>query len=166
MGTSRKQRWIPVTLIEMAERIALHIRKEQERGNLMNYPPNLTSAQVLNMALARGLAKMAEEVGMDLSVSNQRNRRQEEEAGEKDRENERARSFLEADGGCGMSEKPFYTLRELAQILGLKPKSMYNLIYSGKLPARKWGRTWVVLKKDFEKYLEELPMAGKFSWRG
>jgi len=91
MGTSRKQRWIPVTLIEMAERIALHIRKEQERGNLMNYPPNLTSAQVLNMALARGLAKMAEEVGMDLSVSNQRNRRQEEEAGEKDRENERAR---------------------------------------------------------------------------
>ena len=64
-----------------------------------------------------------------------------------------------------MNEKPFYTLKELADMLGLKPKSMYNLVYSGKLPARKWGGRWIVTKKDFEKYLEELPMAGKIDWR-
>ena len=64
-----------------------------------------------------------------------------------------------------MSEKPFYTLKELAEILGLKPKSMYNLVYSGRLPARKWGGRWIVTRKDFERYLEELPMAGKIDWR-
>ena len=64
-----------------------------------------------------------------------------------------------------MSEKPFYTLKELARLLGLKPKSMYNLVYSGRLPARKWGGRWIVTKRDFERYLEELPMAGKTEWR-
>lgn len=64
-----------------------------------------------------------------------------------------------------MSEKPFYTLKELARLLGLKPKSMYNLVYSGRLPARKWGGRWIVTKRDFERYLEELPMVGKTEWR-
>ncbi len=64
-----------------------------------------------------------------------------------------------------MNEKPFYTLKELADMLEKKKKSMYNLVYSGKLPARKWGGRWIVTKKDFEKYLEELPMAGKIDWR-
>ena len=64
-----------------------------------------------------------------------------------------------------MEKKPFYTLKELSDILGLKPKSMYNLVYSGKLPARKWGRNWIVMKKDLEKYFEELPLAGKINLR-
>ena len=54
-------------------------------------------------------------------------------------------------------EKPFYTLKELAEIFGIKPKSMYNLVYRGKIPARKWGKTWIVLRKDLERYFEELP---------
>ena len=62
-------------------------------------------------------------------------------------------------------EKPFYTLKELAEIFGIKPKSMYNLVYRGKIPARKWGKTWIVLRKDLERYFEELPMAGKIDWR-
>ncbi len=57
-------------------------------------------------------------------------------------------------------EKPFYTLKELAEIFGVKPKSMYNLVYTGKLPARKWGKMWIVTKKDLEKFFQELPMAG------
>lgn len=61
-------------------------------------------------------------------------------------------------------EKLFYTLKELADILGLKPKSMYNLVYTGRLPARKWGKRWIVTKKDLEKFLEELPMAGDRRW--
>ena len=61
-------------------------------------------------------------------------------------------------------EKLFYTLKELADILGLKPKSMYNLVYTGRLPARKWGMRWIVTKKDLEKFLEELPMAGDGRW--
>jgi len=60
-----------------------------------------------------------------------------------------------------MNDKPFYTLKELAEILGIKPKSIYNLVYSGKLPVRRWGGRWIVTKKDLEKYFEELPMAGK-----
>ena len=59
------------------------------------------------------------------------------------------------------NEKPFYTLKELADMLGIKHKSVYNLVYAGKLPARKWGGRWIVTKKDFERFLEELPMAGR-----
>jgi excisionase family DNA binding protein len=58
-------------------------------------------------------------------------------------------------------EKPFYRVKDIARMLEVKPKSVYNLIYSGKLPARKWGGSWIVLKEDFERYLKELPMAGK-----
>lgn len=87
----RKQRWIPVKLIEKAERIASYIREEQEKGNLLDYPPNITGAQVLIMALAKGLVQMAQEVGVDFTKETVKS--PEKTEGGEDRK--KTRSFLE-----------------------------------------------------------------------
>lgn len=89
MIVQKKQKWIPVTLIEFAERLAEHIRDQQTKGRLMNMPLNPTPTQILNMALARGLSALAEDIGLDLSRES-RNRKEAEER----KESEQARDFL------------------------------------------------------------------------
>ena len=99
MKIERKQRWIPVPLIEFAEKIAEHIRKEQARGNLMDLPPNPSGAQILNMALAKGLVKMAQEIGIEQVKFEGQNHEESEPKPEQQsvppQENNRARDFLE-----------------------------------------------------------------------
>jgi len=57
--------------------------------------------------------------------------------------------------------KFFYTPKEVAKLLGVAPKTVYNYIYSQKLPARRWGGRWVVLEEDLKKFFSELPINGK-----
>ena len=104
MKIERKQRWIPVPLIELAERIADHIRKEQSKGKLMDFPPNPSGAQVLNMALAKGLVRMAQEIGMTQAEIEKQEKLEPEPEKQTTppQENDRARDFLEKlMGGLG-----------------------------------------------------------------
>ena len=89
MVVQRKQKWIPVTLIEFAERLAGHIRDQQTKGRLMNMPLNPTPTQILNMALARGLSALAEDVGLDLSREGMERKETEEK-----KDGNEARDFL------------------------------------------------------------------------
>jgi len=59
-----RQKWIPEHLIKRAEELAKYIRKEQQKGRLLFLPPNLNANQVLTIAIALGLQKLAEEVGL------------------------------------------------------------------------------------------------------
>ncbi len=52
-----------MNLIKRAEELAEYIRKGQERGEFYQYPINVKSSQLLVMAIAIGLKKIAEDVG-------------------------------------------------------------------------------------------------------
>jgi excisionase family DNA binding protein len=53
-----------------------------------------------------------------------------------------------------------YSVPEVMLALGLCRDTVYKLLNSGKLPARKIGRRTVVLVTDLERYLESLPKIG------
>lgn len=40
------------------------------------------------------------------------------------------------------------TVKQAAEILGIKPQRVLNLIKTGKLPARKVGWFWIINRKD------------------
>ena len=54
-------------------------------------------------------------------------------------------------------DKPFYTIKELAEVLGVSEPYVRKMVYKGKIPARKWGRRVIVLKKELEEHLKNLP---------
>ena len=84
----RKQKWIPLPLVQLAEDMAKHIRRKQEMGELYHFPPNVRGSQLLVMAVALGLRKIAEEVGYEIKerVEEEKSRR---------RLSDEERSFLE-----------------------------------------------------------------------
>lgn len=52
-----------------------------------------------------------------------------------------------------------YTVKEVAYLLSLSLGSTYALIRSGDIPARKMGGRWVVPRRRFEEWLNNLPEA-------
>lgn len=56
-------------------------------------------------------------------------------------------------------KKEFYSVQELASLLGKSPGAVRQLIYRGHLPARRLGRTLYVSREDLEKALK--PVGGK-----
>ena len=50
-----------------------------------------------------------------------------------------------------MSKKEL-TLTEAAELLNLSPQHTSVLIRAGKLPARRWGRSYVIEAKDVENF--------------
>ena len=60
-----------------------------------------------------------------------------------------------------MSEEVL-TPEEVAQELKMAPKTIMDWLRSGKLPGRKYGRFWRILRSDFE----EFKRGGKRSKRG
>lgn len=52
-----------------------------------------------------------------------------------------------------------YTVKEVAYLLSLSLGSTYALIRSGDIPARKMGGRWVVPRRRFEEWLNNLPDA-------
>ncbi len=87
----QKQRWIPVNLIKRAEELAEYIRKGQEKGEFYHYPINVKSSQLLVMAIAIGLKKIAEDVGY-ISSDTGNKRKKEEVSSDVSQED---RDFLE-----------------------------------------------------------------------
>ncbi|MBI9106588.1 MAG: helix-turn-helix domain-containing protein [Spirochaetales bacterium] len=49
-------------------------------------------------------------------------------------------------------EKIMYTVGEIAEILGLHPKTVQRFIREGSLKARKIGRAWKIHVDDFKEY--------------
>ena len=55
------------------------------------------------------------------------------------------------------TEDPRAMLRplEVADLLDLHPNTIYRLLQSGKLPARKVGGSWRIYKKDLIDFIEK-----------
>jgi excisionase family DNA binding protein len=49
-----------------------------------------------------------------------------------------------------MSEKDFYTTKELVKILGISKQSVLKRIGRGNIPAVKIGRDYIIFKKDID----------------
>ena len=49
-----------------------------------------------------------------------------------------------------------YTVKELANILGVSESHVRRLTYQGKLPGRKWGKRIVFLEDDLKEYFKAL----------
>ncbi len=49
-----------------------------------------------------------------------------------------------------------YTVKELAQLLGVSEFHVRRLTYQGKLPGRKWGKRIVFLEDDLREYFKNL----------
>jgi excisionase family DNA binding protein len=53
-----------------------------------------------------------------------------------------------------LPEKEFYSPEEIGQMLGLSDETIRGYIRSKELQAYRFGKSWRVHKKDFEKFLE------------
>ena len=52
-----------------------------------------------------------------------------------------------------------YTVAEVAELLDLSLGSTYTLVRTGDIPAKKMGGRWVIPKRRFHAWLDELPEA-------
>ena len=50
-----------------------------------------------------------------------------------------------------------YRVRDLVPILGWSELAIRREIERGTIPARRWGRRIVILRDEFETFLQELP---------
>ncbi|WP_457601081.1 helix-turn-helix domain-containing protein [Hydrogenivirga sp.] len=49
-----------------------------------------------------------------------------------------------------------YTVKDVAQILGVSEYHVRRLTYKGKLPGRKWGKRIIFLEEDLKEYFKSL----------
>jgi len=52
-----------------------------------------------------------------------------------------------------MSETKYYTIREVAKLLRVNPRTVENLILTGQLSATKVGRQWRISQSQLDQYL-------------
>ncbi len=57
--------------------------------------------------------------------------------------------------GAGNNMKPFLSIREASQYLGVEYKTLYRIVLAGKLPASRIGGVYRIKREDLDKYLEE-----------
>lgn len=57
--------------------------------------------------------------------------------------------------------KDFYTVKELAELLGLLPGSITKQINKGNIKAEKIGNSYIIKKADVESYLKERKKGAK-----
>ena len=57
-------------------------------------------------------------------------------------------------------EKPFLTLEEVADLLGVNYQLIYRLVRSGELPAVRLGRIYRIERADLEAYLARSKTSG------
>lgn len=48
-----------------------------------------------------------------------------------------------------------YTIKEVAQYLGVQDKTVYNYIKAGLLSASKPGKRWIVSESDLQRFVED-----------
>lgn len=51
--------------------------------------------------------------------------------------------------------KEFYSLEEVAELLGVNYQLIYKLVRSGQLPAARIGKVYRVTRKDLDAYIEQ-----------
>jgi excisionase family DNA binding protein len=56
-------------------------------------------------------------------------------------------------------DRAVYTVKDLAYLLSLPLGATYALIRSGDIPASRLGRRWVMPRRRFEEWLDNLPEA-------
>ena len=49
------------------------------------------------------------------------------------------------------------TTKQAAKVLGINDSRVRQLILSGRLPARKFGRDWIIEEKDLKKVADRKP---------
>ncbi len=49
-----------------------------------------------------------------------------------------------------MKEKDFYTIKELAEILGISRISVFKRVRQGSINGQKMGRDFIIFKKDID----------------
>ena len=49
------------------------------------------------------------------------------------------------------------SVKQVAELLGCEQQAVYARVYRGALPAKRWGRKIVFIKKDLEEFLDALP---------
>jgi excisionase family DNA binding protein len=54
-----------------------------------------------------------------------------------------------------------FRIAEICRTTGLGRTTIYAAIASGRLTARKWGRTTIVLASDLRQFLQDLPTTGR-----
>jgi excisionase family DNA binding protein len=56
----------------------------------------------------------------------------------------------EARGGCRVT----YTAPEVAEMLGISRATVYVLLRSGEIPARRVGSRWIIARRRFDSWLD------------
>jgi excisionase family DNA binding protein len=54
-------------------------------------------------------------------------------------------------------ERAVYSVRELAELLGLAENSVYEYLDNGRIPARKIGKKWIIGREKIHQWLMESP---------
>lgn len=52
----------------------------------------------------------------------------------------------------GELRKDYYTIYEVAELLGFHHKTIRRMIKSGELPAKKYGKEWRIRKTELEEF--------------
>lgn len=55
----------------------------------------------------------------------------------------------------GMTDKKYYTAKELAEMLGLNVMTIYRYINAGKLKAYKIGKEYRIDKSEFDRFMQK-----------
>jgi excisionase family DNA binding protein len=58
-------------------------------------------------------------------------------------------------------EEHFYTAKQIAEKLGLHPRTVLTFFKQGKIPGLKIGRTWKATQADIDAYLEQQRQAAR-----
>lgn len=53
-----------------------------------------------------------------------------------------------------IKEKPYFTTREVAELLGRSTVTVFRYIKSGKIKAEMFGKTYVIPKEEVEKWID------------
>lgn len=55
-----------------------------------------------------------------------------------------------------MKQQLSYTIDEACGLIGVGRTKFYEVLDSGELPAKKWGKRTLILKSDLEKFMTNL----------
>jgi excisionase family DNA binding protein len=76
------------------------------------------------------------------------------------REHSRAKGAIEEDAATTQEKqtvKKLLTVSEAAEVLGTSERALWQRIYRGQVPYRKWGGKTVIPVADLEEFLSTLP---------
>lgn len=66
-----------------------------------------------------------------------------------------ATNVMEFEDRLSSDDRWYVRVNEGARLVGLSPKTLYNGIYAGSLPARKFrGRGWLIRREDLLQWVE------------